>query len=80
MHQFVFLCTLEANHLLWMSDIDIECPTKKRKINVESVTQYEQVLTDDDSSSDSNEDDDKEDYERSIKYYLKDGVIVDLDI
>ena len=44
-----------------MSDIDIDCHAKRRKINVALAKQNEQVLTDDDSSTDGNEEDDKED-------------------
>ena len=49
-----------------MSDIDIDGPTKRRKINVDSTKQNEQVLTDDDSSSDGNEEDEKEDNEEDF--------------
>ena len=46
-----------------MSAIDIDGATKRRKSNVDSTKQNEQVLTDDDSSSDGNEEDEKEDNE-----------------
>ena len=51
-----------------MSDID-NGPKKRRKINVDSAKQNEQVLTDDDSSSDGNEEDDKEDNEHDNEEY-----------